>query len=108
MLAIGLAAFVLWQLIVAIADPEHRAERHSLRRRLVRLEHFSNGAFHSVFVSQAVWGLFGLGQADDERQSQAQWTAQMFALPVGRLPGRARRCWHNLLRTLAALSRADS
>ena len=28
-LAVGLAAFVLWQLVVAIADPEHRAERRN-------------------------------------------------------------------------------
>jgi Domain of Unknown Function (DUF1206) len=83
-LAVGLAAFVLWQLILAIADPEHRAERRNLRRRLVRLGHLFNGVFHCVFVGDAMWSILGLSHADDERQSQVKWTAWMFALPVGR------------------------
>ncbi len=83
-LATGLAAFVLWQLVVAFTDPEHRSERHSPRRRLARLEHFLDGVFHSVFVSQAALGLFALSRPDDERQNQARWTARLLALPVGR------------------------
>src|ERR1700728_4687151 len=39
LLAIGLAAFVIWQLVLAIADPEHRTDRRTPRRRLVRLGH---------------------------------------------------------------------
>ena len=83
-LAAGLAAFVLWQLVVAIADPEHRAERRSSRRRMVRLGHLLNGVFHCVFVGETVWSILGLGRAQDEKQSQVRWTAQAFALPVGR------------------------
>jgi hypothetical protein len=83
-LAAGLTAFVLWQLIVAGADPEHRAERRSPRRRLARLGHFLNGVFHSVFVGEAVWSLLRLSRANDEVQSQVRWTARAFALPVGR------------------------
>jgi len=84
LLAIGLAAFVIWQLVLAITDPEHRAERRSPRRRLVRLGHLSNGVFHVVFVGEAVWGLLGLAHADNETQTQVHWTARAMALPVGR------------------------
>lgn len=84
-LAGGLAAFVLWQLIMAIADPGHRAERRNPRRRLVRLGHLLNGVFHCVFVGEAMWSILRLSRADDERASQVKWTARMFALPSGRL-----------------------
>jgi hypothetical protein len=83
-LAVGLAAFVIWQLVVAIADPEHRAEPPSLGRRMARLGHLLNGLFHCVFVGEAVWSILGLSRADDEKQSQVRWTARAFALPVGR------------------------
>jgi uncharacterized membrane protein len=84
LLAIGLAAFVIWQLLLAIADPEHRADRRSVRRRLVRLGHLSNGVFHTVFVGEAVWGLFGLSRADNEKAAQVHWTAQAMKVPAGR------------------------
>ena len=83
-LAVGLAAFVLWQLVVAIADPEHRKERGSLRRRLVRMGHLFNGLFHCAFVSEAVWSILGSSRAGDEKQSQARWAARAFSLPLGR------------------------
>jgi hypothetical protein len=82
--AIGLAAFVIWQLLLAIVDPEHRANRSSPRRRLVRLGHLLNGVFHTVFVGEAVWGLFGLSHADNEKATQVRLTARALAIPVGR------------------------
>ena len=84
LLALGLAAFVVWQLVVAIADPEHRAQRSSTRRRLVRLGHLLNGVLNCVFVGEAVWSIFGLSRSVDEKQSQVRWTARSFALPWGR------------------------
>ena len=84
LLAFGLAAFVVWQLVVTIADPEHRAQRRTPRRRLVRLGHLLNGVFHCVFVGQAVWSIFGFSRSIDETQSQVRWTARAFALPWGR------------------------
>lgn len=83
-LAVGLAAFVLWQLVLAVADPEHRAERRRPRRRMVRLGHLLNGVFHSLFVGEAVWSILGLSAANDGKQSQVRWTGRAFALPVGR------------------------
>lgn len=83
LLAFGLAAFVVWQLILAVADPEHRAQRRSTRRRVVRLGHLLNGVFHGAFVGEAVWGIFGLSRLMDEKQSAVSWTARILALPGG-------------------------
>jgi hypothetical protein len=85
LLAAGLAAFVVWQLVVALADPEHRAQRGSTRRRMVRLGHLCSAVFHCVFVGQAVWSIFGPSRSVDEKESQVRWTARMFALPAGRV-----------------------
>ncbi len=84
LLAAGLAAFVLWQLVVAIADPGHRAERRSPRRRWVRLEHLVSGVFHCVFVVEVMGGILGISPVHDDRQSPVRWTARAFAMPVGR------------------------
>jgi uncharacterized membrane protein len=85
LLALGLAAFVVWQLVVALADPGHGAQRGSTRRRLVRLGHLLDGLFHCVFVAQVVWSMFGFSRSADDTQSQVRWTARMFALPSGRI-----------------------
>lgn len=84
LVAIGLAAFVFWQLLVAIRDPEHRAERTTLRRRVTRLGHLFNGVLQSVLVVDAVWSLLGLGAAESDQHAQARWTARVMALPAGR------------------------
>lgn len=84
LLAAGLLAFVLWEVILAALDPEHSAQRHSLRRRLVRLGHLCNGALHSVLAFEAVWRLLGFGRGDDHGRTQAQWTARAMQLPLGR------------------------
>lgn len=83
-LAGGLAAFVLWQLVLAIADPEHRANRSNPRRRIVRLGHLSNGLFHCIFVGEALRSIFNSSRGADAKQSQVRWTAQAFSLPTGR------------------------
>lgn len=84
LLALGLAAFVLWQVVLAILDPEHRRDRRTVTRRVVRLGYLLNGALHGVLVSEAVWRLLGYGGAADEGHSQAVWTARAMALPLGR------------------------
>jgi hypothetical protein len=84
LLAIGLAAFVIWQWVLAVADPEHPANRSNSHRRLVRLGHLLNGLFHIVFVGEAVWGLLGLSRADNEKETQVRWTARALAIPMGR------------------------
>lgn len=85
LLALGLAAFVLWQLLVAVRDPEHRRQRHTWPRRLARLRHLLNGALYSVLVGEAIWSAFGLTARDSERRSQVLWTARAMHLPAGRV-----------------------
>jgi hypothetical protein len=84
LLALGLAAFVLLQIVLGVLDPEHRGERLTVKRRAVRLGYLLNGALHSVLVGEAVWRLLGLGGAADGGHSQAVWTARAMALPLGR------------------------
>jgi len=82
LLALGLSAFVLWELLVAFTDPEHPDDRGN-RRVWARVSHVLNGLLHSVLVGQALWILLGLA-ASDEKQSQENWTARGMALPAGR------------------------
>jgi Domain of Unknown Function (DUF1206) len=84
LLALGLAAFVLWQMLLAIIDPEHRGDRTRPRRWLVRLRHFCSGIFYCVLVSEAVWILFGFG-AVDGGPSHVRWSSRVLQFPLGRL-----------------------
>lgn len=58
-IALGLAAYVTWQLLVAIRDPEHRGDRRHRRRALIRVEHLFNAAVNAVLVIEATRVLFG-------------------------------------------------
>ncbi len=82
LLAIGLSAFVLWELLVALTDPEHPGD-HSRDRMWARISHVLNGLLHSVLVGQAIWILLGLATLN-EIQSQEHWTARAMGLPAGR------------------------
>jgi hypothetical protein len=85
LLALGLAACVLWQWVLGILDPEHRHDRRTVKRRAMRLGYLLNGALHGVLVGETVWRLLGYGGAADQGYSQAAWTARAMALPLGRL-----------------------
>ncbi len=84
LLALGLAAFVLWQGVLGILDPEHRRNRRTIKRRAVRVGCLLNGALHGVLVGEAVWLLLGFGGATVGGRSQAVWTGRAMALPLGR------------------------
>ena len=84
LLALGLTAFVLWQMVLGIVDPEHRRDRHTLSRRVLRLGYFLNGAMHCVLVGDATWRLLGRAAASDGGHAQAVWTGRVMALPLGR------------------------
>ena len=83
-LALGLAAFVLWQGLLGILDPEHRRNRGTIKRRAVRLGCLLNGALHSVLVGEAVWLLLGIGRTTGGGRSQAVWAGRVIVLPLGR------------------------
>jgi hypothetical protein len=85
LLAAGLAAFVAWQTVLAILDPEHRRERRTLKRRALRLGYLCNGGLHAVFVVEAVWPLVGMGASADHGRAQAVWAGRVMSLvPLGR------------------------
>lgn len=83
-LAAGLAAFVLWQGAQALFDPEHRHDRWSLRRIAARLGCLLNAALHAVLVGDAAWLVLTARGGADHGQTQAQWTARVMQLPLGR------------------------
>ncbi|HTC52674.1 MAG TPA: DUF1206 domain-containing protein [Steroidobacteraceae bacterium] len=84
LLALGLAAFILWQLIMAVVDPEFRRERTSGRRRLVRLGHLFTAVLYSVLVGEAIWQLLGYSARDAGEGAQRRWTLWAMQLPLGR------------------------
>jgi Domain of Unknown Function (DUF1206) len=84
LLALGLAAFVLWQMLLAFIDPEHRDDRPAPRRWLVRLRHFCSGIFYTVLVGEAVWILFGLGSPIGG-SAQLRWSSRVLQFPSGRV-----------------------
>jgi hypothetical protein len=84
LLALGLAAFILWQVILAVVDPEHHRERTRARRRLVRLGHLFSALLYSVLVGEAIWQLLGFSARDGGEASQARWTLWAMRLPLGR------------------------
>ncbi len=83
-LMVGLAAFVLWQLVQAFSDPEHRRDRWSAKRVSARLGFLLNAALHSVLVGAAAWRLFAFGGGEDGGRAQAHWTGLAMQLPLGR------------------------
>lgn len=84
LLALGVAAFVLWQAILAFVDPEHPGQRDQPRHVIVRVGHFFNGVLYCVILGQAVWRLLGLAGKDGGEGSQARWTLWAMKLPLGR------------------------
>jgi uncharacterized protein DUF1206 len=82
--ALGLASFVTWQLLIAIRDPEHRRDRDQRSRRITRLGHLFSGALHSALVVEAMRILFGVGNTAGGERAQNEWIARAFALPLGR------------------------
>jgi hypothetical protein len=84
LLALGLAAFILWQVLLAVIDPEHRRERTSARRRIVRLGHLFSAVLYGVLVGEAIWQLLGFSARDGGEATQARWTLGVMQLPLGR------------------------
>lgn len=84
LLVLGLAAFVLWQMLLAIVDPEHRNERDRPRHWLARLRHFCSGIFYTVLVGEAAWTLFGLAALDGGAW-HLHWSLRILQFPAGRV-----------------------
>lgn len=84
LLALGLAIFVLWQLVLAVMDPECQEGRWTSKRIALRIHHFWNATLHCVLVVLAAWQLIGLGDGStDQGQTQKHLTAMALRLPGG-------------------------
>lgn len=81
---LGLASFVIWQLLIAIRDPERRRDRDRRLRWIIRLGHLLSGALHSVLVIEAMRILFGFGSTGGGERSQKEWIGRAFGMPLGR------------------------
>lgn len=84
LLGLGLAAYVLWQLVLAVLDPECQEGRWRIRRIGLRIHHVWSAAMHCVLVGIAAWQLLGLGHRGDNGQTQKHLTAVALGLPAGR------------------------
>jgi hypothetical protein len=82
--ALGLASFVTWQLLIAVRDPEHRRDRNRGSRRLIRVGHLLSGVLHSALVIEAMRILFGVAGTASGERAQKEWIARAFGIPCGR------------------------
>jgi hypothetical protein len=82
--ALGLASFVTWQLLIAIRDPEHRRDPNQRFRSLVRIGHLFSGALNSLIVVEALRVLFGVADSTNGEHAQKEWIERAFTMPLGR------------------------
>ena len=84
LLALGLAAYVVWQLVLAVLDPECGEGRWRIQRIALRIHHLWSAALHCVLVGFAGWQLLGFGHAGNHGGTQKHLTAMALQLPGGR------------------------
>lgn len=84
LLALGLCAYVLWQLTLTVFDPECTEGRWSIKRLALRFHHLWSAALHCVLVGIAAWQIFGFGHAGGHGQAQRHLAALALRLPGGR------------------------
>ncbi|MEO9077966.1 MAG: DUF1206 domain-containing protein [Rhodanobacter sp.] len=84
LLALGLVAYVVWQLVLAVLDPECRKQRWRIQRIALRIHHLWSAALHCVLVGIASWQLLGFGHGGDDGETQKYLTAMTLQLPGGR------------------------
>lgn len=82
--ALGLASYVTWQLLIALRDPERRRNRGQRFRGAARIGHLFSAALNSFLVIEAMRVLFGFVHTDDGEHSQREWVARILQVPLGR------------------------
>jgi hypothetical protein len=82
LLALGLAAYVLWQLTQAMGDPESHGQG-KFKQLAVRIGHLWDAAVHCVLVGMASWQLLGYSRGDAHGQTQQHLTATAMHMPGG-------------------------
>lgn len=84
LLALGLCAYVAWQLTLTVLDPECTEGRWTIKRLALRFHHLWSAALHCVLVGMAAWQIFGYGDAAGHGQAQRHLAALALSLPGGR------------------------
>ena len=84
LLALGLVAYVLWQLTLAVLDPECQKGRWRVRRIGLRIHHLWSAALHCVLVGIAAWQVLGFSHGGNGGKTQKYLTAMALHLPNGR------------------------
>ena len=84
LLGLGLLAFVLWQLALAVLDPECRKGRWRIKRIALRIHHLWSAALHCVLVGIAAWQMFDLGHVGGHGETQRHLAATAMRFPGGR------------------------
>lgn len=82
LLALGLAAYVLWQLIQAMGDAESHGQG-KLKQLAVRIQHLWDAAVHCILVGMAGWQLLGYSRGDADGKTQQHLTATAMSMSGG-------------------------
>lgn len=82
LLAVGLAAYVLWQLMQAMGYPESHGQG-KLKQLTVRIQHLWDAAVHCLLVGMADWQLLGYNRGGAHGHTQQHLTATAMRLPGG-------------------------
>lgn len=80
LVALGLAGFVLWRVVQAAMDPEHRGG--GAKRAMVRVGHAISAAMYAALTLEAVRMLRGSG---GQGGGTEHWTAVVMEKPFGRI-----------------------
>ncbi len=82
LLALGLAAYVLWQLMQAMGNPESHCQGR-IKQVAVRIQHLWDAAVHCLLVGMAGWQLLGYSHGGAHGHTQQHLTAAAMRLPGG-------------------------
>jgi len=82
LLALGLAAYVLWQLMQAMGNPESHGQG-KLKQLALRIQHLWDAAVHCLLVGMAGWQLLGYSRGDAHGHTQQHLTATAMRMPGG-------------------------
>jgi len=81
--AAGLASYALWRLVQALMDTEDKGAK--LKGLSIRFGYACIGMVYAGLGYSAVQLIFGYGAGKGSDQTSREWTALVFALPLGRL-----------------------
>lgn len=80
-IAIGLVGYVLWRIVEAILDPEHRGEPVDAKRIVQRLGYALSGFIYAGLAATAVKLILGSGGGGGN--ATQDWTARFLSQPFG-------------------------